>query len=91
MDTLRFGPGNPKQHLLGPRDQPLPLAGVEADHRRVDQVGIEPTQPEGGRFTVCCDSPTSPLIHGKQGAPGGARTRVYGFSGRRYSVSATEA
>ena len=26
----------------------------------VGVVGFEPTQPEGNRFTVCCDSPTSP-------------------------------
>ena len=26
----------------------------------VGGVGFEPTQPKGDRFTVCCDSPTSP-------------------------------
>lgn len=28
----------------------------------VDEVGIEPTQPEGDRFTVCSSSPTLALI-----------------------------
>ena len=27
----------------------------------VGEVGFEPTQPHGNRFTVCHDSPTSPL------------------------------
>ena len=27
----------------------------------VGKEGFEPTQPIGDRFTVCCDSPTSPL------------------------------
>ena len=29
----------------------------------VGQVGIEPTQPEGNRFTVCPASPTAALTH----------------------------
>ena len=29
----------------------------------VGVVGFEPTQPEGNRFTVCCDSPTSPYSY----------------------------
>ena len=29
----------------------------------VGEEGFEPTQPIGDRFTVCCDSPTSPLAH----------------------------
>ena len=35
----------------------------------VGQVGFEPTQPKGNRFTVCRDSPTSPL---PQNSPGDA-------------------
>lgn len=42
----------------------------------VGEEGIEPPQPEGGRFTVCCGSPTPPL---PRGAKGGNRTPHAGF------------